>query len=240
MDPKVVIVSCTQKPPLKNSEVLLYQSFESGGMEKFSTLDMVWNNSEGLPAVYNRKITEYAGSDVEFLAFVHDDVYIDDQKLCDKLKSAYTHLGFQIIGVAGAAVLNIKYPSLWHLMADRKHRRGFVHHSTGGTQTEATNFGPTPAEVIMMDGLFIAIHLPSILAAGWRFNENYKFHHYDISSCLDAFKMGLKMGVFPIHLIHLSSGLSSVTDKVWKESNDRFLAEYGPKEPQPKPQEPQA
>ena len=117
-------------------------------------------------------------------------------------------------------------------MAKKEHRRGFIHHSVGGMQTEATNFGPTPAEVIILDGVFIAIHLPSILASGWRFNENYRFHHYDMASCLEAFKLGLKMGVFPIHLIHLSQGLDSFSDKAWRESNDLFLAEYGPKEEQ--------
>jgi GT2 family glycosyltransferase len=230
MDPKVVIVSCTEKHPENASEVLLFQSFHSGGMDGFATLDMVWGNSEGLSTAYNRKIAQYAGSGVDFLVFVHDDVYLDDLKFADKLQKAHSILGFQIIGVAGAAALDIEFPTLWHLMAKKEHRRGFVHHSIGGMQTEATNFGPTPAEVIILDGVFMAIHLPSIVAAGWRFNENYRFHHYDIASCLEAFKLGLKMGVFPIHLIHLSQGLSSFSDKLWRESNDVFLAEYGPKD----------
>ncbi len=232
MDSKVVIVSCTEKTPENISDVLLCQSFKSGGMSNFASLDMVWQNSEGLSVAYNRKITEYAESGVEFLVFVHDDVYIDDLKFAEKLRKAHSVLGFQIIGVAGAAALDIEFPALWHLMAKKEHRRGFIHHSVGGMQTEATNFGPTPAEVIILDGVFIAIHLPSILVSGWRFNENYRFHHYDMASCLEAFKLGLKMGVFPIHLIHLSQGLDSFSDKAWRESNDLFLAEYGPKEEQ--------
>lgn len=205
-------------------------------MSQFCKLDMVWNNTEGLSAVYNRKIREYSGSGVEFLAFVHDDVYIDDLKIHDKLRQAFHGLGFKIIGVAGATSLNISFPTLWHLMAERKNQRGFVHHGTGGPQTMVSNFGPTPAEVLIMDGLFMAVHLPSVVDSGWRFNENYRFHHYDLSSCLDAFAAGLKMGVFPIHLIHLSLGLDSVNNTAWRESNDRFIAEYAPKE---QPQSPE-
>jgi hypothetical protein len=231
MDLPVVIVCCTQKNPDQHSEVLLYQSFESGGLDRFCKLDMVWNNKEGLSAVYNRKIREYAGSGVEFLVFVHDDVYIDDLKLYDKLRQAYYGLGFKIIGVAGATSLNVSFPTLWHLMAERKYQRGFVHHGAGGAQTKVTSFGPTPSEVLIMDGLFIAVHLPSIAESGWGFNEKFEFHHYDVSSCLDAFVAGIKMGVYPIHLIHLSHGLDSVSDKTWQESSDRFLAQYAPKDP---------
>ncbi len=236
MDQPVVIVCCTQKSPEQHSQVLLYQSFESGGLSKVCRLEMVWNNSEGLSVVYNRKVREYAGSGVDFLIFVHDDVYIDDLKIYDKLKQAYYGLGFKIIGVAGATSLNIGFPTLWHLMADRKHQRGFVHHGAGGAQTTVTNFGPTPSEVLIMDGLFMAVHLPSIVNSGWQFNEQYRFHHYDISSCIDAFIAGLRMGVYPIHLIHLSHGLEAVSNKSWQESSDLFLSQYAPKEEQESPE----
>lgn len=229
MNPTTVIVSCTQKSSSQSAEILLYQSFQSGGLGGVCKLEMVWENTEGLSAVYNRKILEHANSGVEFLVFVHDDVYIDDLKIHDKLRQAYQSFGFQIIGAAGAAAINIAYPTLWHVMAEREHQRGFVHHSAGGAQTTVTNFGPTPSEVLVMDGLFMAIHLPSIVASGWKFNEKYRFHHYDISSCIDAFKMGIKMGVFPIHLIHLSRGLASMADEKWLASNNLFLADYGPK-----------
>jgi hypothetical protein len=89
-----------------------------------------------------------------------------------------------------------------------------------------TAFGPTPSRVALIDGLFMAIHLPSILDKGWRFNENYTFHHYDLASCIDANRKGLKIGVYPIHVIHQSPGLLSMEDKLWKDSNQKFLQEY--------------
>jgi hypothetical protein len=47
-----------------------------------------------------------------------------------------------------------------------------------------------------------------------------------MASCIDANRKGLKIGVYPIHVIHQSPGLLSVEDKLWKTSNEKFLQEY--------------
>ena len=223
----VVIVSCSQRSQEGRGELLLAQSFDHGGFSKSAELDMVWRNTEGLPLVYNRKLAEYAGTGVEFLVFIHDDVYLDDLKLCDKLATAHYNLGYHIIGAAGAAKVKVAHPSLWHLMSEPKERRGYVHHFSKTGQVFCTSFGPTPSQAVVIDGLFIAVHLPSVVASGWRFNENYDFHHYDLASCLDAVAKGLKVGVYPIHMIHESPGLDSFSNPRWCASNERFLAEYG-------------
>lgn len=227
MSPKVVIVSCSQRSSQERDKVLLAQSFDHGGFTQSAHLDVVWGNTEGLPAVYNRKIAEYSKTDAEFLVFVHDDVYLDDLKLCDKLVTAHRSLGYDLIGAAGAAKVKVAHPSLWHLMSEPKERRGFVHHFSKTGQIFCTSFGLTPSQAVVVDGLFIAVHLPSVVSKGWKFNENYDFHHYDLASCLDAISKGLKVGVYPIHMIHESPGLDSFSNPSWCASNDRFLAEYG-------------
>jgi hypothetical protein len=228
MSSKIVIVSCSQRSSAERGELLLAQSFDHGGFGKSVHLDVVWGNTEGLPSVYNRKLSEYAGTDVEFLVFVHDDVYLDDLKLCNKLATAHHNLGYHIIGVAGAAKVKVAHPSLWHLMSEPNERRGYVHHFSKTGQVFCTSFGPTPSRAVVIDGLFIAVHLPSIVARGWKFNENYDFHHYDLAGCLDAVTKGLSIGVYPIHLIHESPGLDSFSNSGWCASNQRFLGEYGP------------
>lgn len=227
MSKSCVIVSCTASSSRDTSELLVVKSFENGGFETSASLDVLWSNRLGLPAAYNSKLRDYEATDVEFIVFVHDDVYIDDLKLIDKLKVAHRNLGYQIIGAAGSTRARISHPSLWHLMSDRVHHRGFVHHFVGDGQIYGSSFGPTPSEVLVMDGLFMAVHLPSVREVGWQFNENYEFHHYDLSSCLDAVKLGLKLGVYPIHLIHASPGLDSLDSPIWSASNQRFLREYG-------------
>ena len=227
MSKPIVFVSCTARPESERSGLLIAQSFEHGGFEKFAKLDIIWQNKSGLSAAYNRKLQEYAGSGVKFLVFVHDDVYIDDLKLADKLEVAWGRLGYQIIGAAGTTQAQVRDPSLWHLMSSRSDHRGFVQHFLENGLVHCTSFGPTPSEVVVIDGLFMAVHLPSVLEKGWQFNENYEFHHYDIASCLDAVAKGVKIGVYPIYMIHESPGLESASEPVWAASNRRFLQEYG-------------
>ena len=190
-------------------------------------MDIVWDNTDGMPTVYNKKLEEYKNSGAEYLVCVHDDVYIDDLKLYEKLEMAHTKLGYNIIGLAGGLNPRLKDPALWHVMTDRNQQRGEVAHPAGNTnQTMTTAFGPTPSRVAIIDGLFMAVHLGTVCKTNWKFNDNYKFHHYDLASSIDANRAKLKIGVYPIHVIHSSPGLLSVHDKGWIKSNESFLKEY--------------
>jgi len=227
MNPKVVIVSCTRKLREEAKTLPLYRSWTDGLNTPNYKLDITWENTEGMPVVYNRKIQEYKNTDVEFLVCAHDDVYIDDLKLYEKLQLSKEKLGYDIVGLAGGLNPRLTNPALWHVMTDRNQQRGEVAHPAGNNnQTMTTAFGPTPARVAIVDGLFLAIHLPSISKTNWKFNENYTFHHYDISSCIDANRAKLRIGVYPIHVIHSSPGLLSIHDEAWSKSNEKFLKEY--------------
>ena len=196
MSHKVVLVSATRKDPSQANELEIYRSFNDGLNTPYYKLDIVWNNSEGMPTVYNRKLEEYKNSDVEFLVCVHDDVYIDDLKLYDKLKAANVRYNYNIIGLAGGLNPRLTDPALWHIMTERNQQRGEVAHPAGNSnQIMTTSFGPTPSRVAIADGLFLAIHMPTVSNTGWKFNENYTFHHYDISSCIDANRKNLRIGV---------------------------------------------
>jgi hypothetical protein len=226
MNPKVVIVSCTRKLQQEAQSLPIYRSWKDGLNTPNYKLDIVWENEDGMPTVYNRKLKEYKDTDVEFVVCVHDDVYIDDLKLYEKLKQA-NGLGYNLVGLAGGLNPRLINPALWHIMVDRNQQRGEVAHPAGNNnQTMTTSFGPTPSRVAIMDGLFIAVHMLSVSKTDWKFNENYTFHHYDISSCIDANRKGLKLGVYPIHVIHSSPGLLSIHDKMWSASNEKFLEEY--------------
>jgi hypothetical protein len=226
MNPKVIIVSCTRKTEEEQNSLPIYRSWRDGLNTPIYKLDITWENTDGMPTVYNRKLKEYADSGVEFLVCVHDDVYIDDLKLYEKLVQG-TKLGYNIIGLAGGLNPRLKDPALWHIMTERNQQRGEVAHPAGNNnQTMTTAFGPTPSRVAIIDGLFIALHLPTVLQTNWKFNENYKFHHYDISSSIDANRAKLRIGVYPIHVIHSSPGLLSIHDKEWAKSNEKFLQEY--------------
>lgn len=221
---KILVVSCTQRSRQEQKQLKIYESAKL--LKGEVKLKIHYNNTRSLSSVYNEYINSRTLRDHDIALFVHDDVYIDDLKLRGKLYSAASM--FDIIGLAGCDKPVVKKPVLWHLMSDRSNWRGFVAHpvQSNDDMLSVTSFGPTPSRVCIIDGLFMAVNLRSVIDADWKFNENFSFHHYDISSCLDANKKRLKIGVTPIHVIHDSPGLLSTEDPLWRASEEKFLELY--------------
>ncbi|MEI6714301.1 MAG: glycosyltransferase [Verrucomicrobiota bacterium] len=227
---RVLMVSCTAKPECRESELQIVKSFRAnyGSRESRVDLDLSFSNTRGLPEVYNAKLAQAAVAGYEYVVFVHDDAYLDDSRLPEKLALTHEECGFHLMGVAGAARADLKGPGLWHWMAPREEWRGTIFNVMKKYDAVmASGFGPTPAPALFVDGVFMAVHVPSVMAVGWGFNESFRFHHYDLAACLDAKSKGLSVGVAPIHVIHDSIGLSSVKDPIWKESDEIFARLYG-------------
>ena len=190
--------------------------------------DIAFNkfNTEGLSKRYN-DFLEKNKDNYEYIVFVHDDVYVDDLAVCEKLETA--HKEFDIVGLAGGINPKIQKPALWHLMCggfNSGNLRGAVAHPAGATEIAMTSFGVTPCRVAVLDGLFLSIKTSSIKNTNWKFNENYTFHHYDIASSLDANVKKLKLGVAPIWVIHRSPGLLDINNKLFTDSEEKFIREY--------------
>jgi hypothetical protein len=224
----IALVSCTKAS--NDAETLLHKSVsqltESDDM--YSVFDYVHffcNNTEGLSKRYNEFIDQYI-DDYEFIVFIHDDVFLDDGKIRQKIITAHKH--FDIVGVAGGINPSIKEPALWHIMCGGfgPNLRGFAGHYVNDQTISITNFGVSPSRVAIADGVFLSVSTKKIKQTGWRFNEKFTFHHYDIASCLDANKLKMKVGVWPILLYHKSPGLRSINDPVFVESQSIFMKEY--------------
>jgi len=221
------IVSCTQKS--KQEDTLLYKSLlkleQLGNTRFLDKLFINTNNKLGLSKVYNKFLYEHP--EFDHVIFVHDDVSIEDNLILEKLQKEHRY--YDIIGVAGGLNPKIQAPALWHLMCGGfgPNLRGFAgHYLPDNERTMITNFGPSPDRVAIIDGVLISVLVKRISEVGWKFNENYTFHHYDISSSLDANKLGLKIGVAPILINHMSPGLRSLNDTFFLESQSIFLNEY--------------
>lgn len=221
---KVIVASCTQSKT--KEETLIYKSYEENLKRTCTELILKTENKTGLSEQYNTFLGCFKRTDAEWLVLVHDDVYIDDCRLVKKLQQA-RQLNYDIVGLAGCREPRIVQYNLWHIMAEKKNLHGIVCHPCSKDQIMSTCFGPTPSRVAIIDGLFIAIHIPTVKNSDWKFNENYTFHHYDIASCIDANKHKLRIGVMPINVTHTSPGLRSVEEKSWADSNKRFIKEYG-------------
>lgn len=183
-------------------------------------------NKAGLSKCYNTFLEKQIDN-FEYIVFCHDDITIDDYNITSKLE--LYHKKFDIIGLAGGINPIIRQPALWHLMCggfSSGNLRGAVAHYIDDQALHVTSFGATPSRVTVLDGLFLSLKTASIKAAGWKFNENYTFHHYDIASSLDANKLKLRLGVAPIWAIHKSPGLMNINDAVFTQSQIKFLREY--------------
>lgn len=218
-------VSCTQKAA--QEDTLIYKSLvETGFLGDGDVLKIITRNKTGLSKIYNGVLNEEVAKHHDRIVFVHDDVYIDDLMINVKLNEAmHGDSKYDIVGLAGTRNPRIQHPALWHIMGERQDHRGYAGHIFGKHKV-MTGFGPTPDRVAIVDGLFIAVNVARALETGWKWNENFDFHHYDIASCIDANAKGLRIGVWPINVFHESPGLKSLDDEQWSKSNQKFLQIY--------------
>lgn len=186
-----------------------------------SITEIVYNNTQGLPKLYNSFINEE--NRYKKIIFIHHDVLIEDILLFEKLEIAFEK--YDIVGLAGAKKCNVKSPlSAWHLMCNREDMVGEVAHSKD-KKYWTTVFGPTDSRALILDGVFIAVDVNKLLDTNTNFDENFDFHHYDITFCLRANQNKLKMGVYPIKITHFGLG-DSMHSENWKQSSEKFKSLY--------------
>ena len=210
-----------QRPLAPSLELLCDKRYDENQFD----FEVIRDNTKGLPNIYNFFITEKNKDKI--VLFVHDDVEIHDLNLVEKLNES----PWDITGLAGGAQFNFQDKNLWHICSPRETHSGSVTHpfavqvnnqiKIDSTKKLTTVFGPWPQRCLVLDGLFLAVHVDKALETGWRFDERHKFHHYDIASCLGANEKKLKMGTWPIFVVHHGLGSSYLTPE-WEESNKIF------------------
>lgn len=210
-------VCATPLSPKKFEESQFNLFLDKFGYKNYT---IIHSNKEGLPRVYNKFITEeYKDKKV---IFIHDDVLIEDLFWQEKLNIAFEK--YDIVGLAGSKKIDQSKPPAWHLMSERNDMVGEVAHAHEG-KIWTTVFGPTDSRALVLDGLFIAVDVHKLLSTDTKFDEDFDFHHYDISFCLRANNNKLKMGVTPIRVIHFGLGDSMNTPE-WNSSAARFKLKY--------------
>jgi len=184
----------------------------------------------GLPEVYNAALAQ--AQDDEILLFVHDDVYLHDWFLPQRLMEALAH--WDVVGIAGAANPDFRFPS-WGLGFDENLRAtdfppdliksGVVNHHDYGVPAPYS-FGPTPMRCELMDGLFLAARAGTLRAANISFDTQFRFHLYDIDFCRSCRAAGLTLGTWPIAITHESAG--GYDTAMFQEAAERYLSKWPP------------
>ncbi len=176
---------------------------------------IAFSNSRGLPAIYNARITAPDGSDV--VVFMHDDVWIDDYHLADRVLDGLE--AYDVIGVAGnrrrvpgqPAWAFIDEKRTWDERANLSGRVAHGQRPFG----DVSYYGDASAECELLDGVFLAARRSRLLDKEVLFDARFDFHFYDMDFCRSARAKGLRLGTWPICLTHQSGG--NFAADAWKE-----------------------
>jgi GT2 family glycosyltransferase len=160
---------------------------------------IAFENRRGLPEVYNARIDSPAAADI--LAFIHDDVWIDDFFLADRLLAALDAF-------------------TWDDKANLSGRMAFGNYPFGTVWI----YGDTPAPCELLDGVLLAARKDTLRQRGLRFDPAFDFHFYDLDFCRSARTAGASLGTWPICLTHQSGGNFDGPD--WKRLLDTYRAKW--------------
>ena len=162
-------------------------------------------NTSALALTYNRGLEQAPAGSV--VVFCHDDLWLGDDPLGPQLTKALEN--FDLVGVAGNR-LRQGGAQAWWLKPDRSgwdwpNLVGALHHGSPET-AELQTYGPSPAPASLLDGVFLAGQAGLLRGASLRFDPTFPFHLYDLDLCRSAEQAGLRLGVWPLNLIHASGG----------------------------------
>lgn len=162
-------------------------------------------NRVPLALSYNAAI---ADADPEtILAFCHDDVWLGDEDLRHTLSQALHQ--FDVVGLAGNRRLAPGMMGWWLQPGcgrrDALNLVGVVYHGSP-EHSEVSTFGASPSAACLLDGVFLVARAGVLQRYGLGFDPQFPFHFYDLDFCRSALAAGLRLGVWPLKLIHASRG----------------------------------
>ncbi len=189
-------------------------------------VDIAFENQNGLPVVYNAALARADAGDI--LAFVHDDVWIDDYQF-----SALVHAGlqqFDVVGVLGNQRLLPRQPAwcftdLRFTSDEPRYFSGQISHGTNPFG-RLLDFGQVPTACALLDGVFLAVRKKTLLACGVQFDPQFDFQFHDLDFCRSAGQAGLSLGTLPLRLTHQNEGVMGANS--WDAKVSDYLNKWEP------------
>jgi len=185
---------------------------------------IAFENSRGLPEIYNARIEAADGH--ELLVFMHDDVWIDDYFLAERVIEGLK--SYDVIGIAGNR-RRVRGQPAWSFI-DTGFTWDAIENLSGAVAMGQNPFGvislfgPAPSECELLDGVFLAARKSTLMDAGLRFDPRFEFHFYDMDFCRGARAKGLRLGTWPISLTHQSGG--AFGSETWQEKYRSYLEKW--------------
>jgi GT2 family glycosyltransferase len=184
---------------------------------------IAFENRRGLPEIYNERIQ--SPDSPEILVFIHDDVWLDDYWLSERLLEGLNR--FDVLGVAGNRRRAPSQPGWFWIEEgvrdDVAHLSGAVAHgpNAGG---EVVAFGFSASECELLDGVMLAARKSRLRELAVGFDPRFDFHFYDLDFCRTARQQGLRLGTWPIAITHQSGGR---IDDRWRQALQLYRAKWG-------------
>ena len=219
----IEIVAATRKDEAGFGETALGHSLRRLGDPRI-VARIAFSNQRPLADVYNEAI-ERAG-DEDILVFMHDDVWLDDDFLVERIASGLKQ--FDVIGITGnthrrPGQLSWSFVSDPRVADEARYLSGRVaqaDHPCG----QVLYFGPSPAPCELLDGVLLASRRSVLASRGVRFDPAFAFHFYDLDFCRAAIQGGLKLGTWPVCITHQSRG--SFQSAEWQATGSRYLQKW--------------
>jgi GT2 family glycosyltransferase len=229
MKKPIRLVCATRQHPDKfMDETALGRSLKNFSPQPEPQLQLFGSNTLGLSTVYNIAI-KHAEQDPAILVFLHDDVYLTDHFWMERIYEGLEQ--FDVIGLAGNTRRVPKQPAWAFTTAvpnltwdERRFLSGTVGHGQGFPCKNISIFGPSRQECKLLDGLFLAADSDVLNKHGVGFDEQFAFHFYDMDFCRQAEQKGLRMGTWPIAVVHESGG--AFGSQGWKDGYAKYLRKY--------------
>lgn len=165
-------------------------------------------NTAGLSKIYNIAIEESI-NDPAILIFMHDDVHMLDFFWADQILNSLNK--FDIVGLAGNKRRAPNQPA-WAFIDEKftwdklENLSGVVGHGKCFPPSKLNVYGPPGQEVKLLDGMLLATYSETLIKNNIRFDERFDFHFYDLDFCRQAELANLKMGTWPLSVVHESIG----------------------------------
>jgi len=217
----IKICCCTRRESPEETD--LYKSLQKVMCKSELSWEFITSNSNGLSYNYNNFINKNIdkANDDDIFMFIHDDVIIEDIYFEDKLLKGHFDYRYDILGVAGCEAFEVEHPVIWN----KKNLVGYVIHEQCGVRW-ATNFGKTPRQSLIVDGVLISCTAKILKNPIARFDEQFNFHFYDLDFCLTGTqKCSAIIGVVPINIVHKSIG-DWTKNAEWQENEPKFIQKW--------------
>ena len=208
------------------SDTLLGKSIQSFIEISSVEIRLSADNSTGLSEIYNQAI-DASIDNPAILVFAHDDRLFCDFFWAERIRDGLEN--FDIAGLAGNIRRAPKQPS-WNFADDQftwdtpSNFSGTVVHGSTFPLNRVLPFGAVGQECKLLDGLLLAVKSDTLINSKLRFDENFKFHFYDLDFCREAELKSLTMGTIPLSVVHKSGG--SFSSDEWSNAYQKYLAKW--------------